>query len=74
MFLKMMAGIDKPDSDSDKPYRLIECKEVEFSSGALTDGLGWARVDGLHIPLTGNAYILNNAGKTVDSYWARAKQ
>lgn len=69
MFLKLMGGENMADREPGKPYRMIECREVSFERGA-EGGLGWARIDdGQVIPLEGNAYILNSAGKTVDSFW-----
>ena len=70
MFLKLMSGEDLPDQDTNKPYRLIECKDVHFQRGA-EGGRGWAEVDGVMHALQGNAYILNANGKTVDSYWSK---
>jgi len=70
MFLKLMSGEDLPDQDNSKPYRLIECRDVQFERGS-QDGFGWATADGVPYALQGNAYILNANGKTVDSYWAK---
>jgi len=65
MYLKIMSGEDLPDNSGDKAYQIIEAKCVEFQRGK---GLGWACVDGDMIALTGNAYILNERGKTIDSF------
>jgi len=73
MFLKIMSGENIPDDTTDKAYRLIECHNIQFyrhgfgyptqPTAVITGGLN----DGEY-PLTGNAYVLNNAGKTIDSY------
>lgn len=69
MFLKLMGGEDVADREPSKVYRMIECREVQFQRG-LEGGLGWALIDGGQmIALEGNAYILNAAGKTIDSFW-----
>lgn len=69
MFLKLMGSEDMADREPGKTYRLIECREVHFQRGN-DGGLGLAVIDdGVPIPLEGNAYILNAAGKTVDSFW-----
>lgn len=73
MYLKIMSGEELPDDHSDKAYRVIECQNIQFyrhgfnyptqPSALITGGLN----DGEY-PLTGNAYVLNNAGKTIDSF------
>jgi hypothetical protein len=73
MFLKLMGGEDVADIQAGKTFRMIECREVQFQRGA-DGGLGWALIDGADtIPLEGNAYILNSAGKTVDSFRPNAR-
>lgn len=58
MYLKIIDG---------QHYQLIECKRVEFKPGH-EGGNGWAEADGVTYPITGPAYILNDRGRTVDSF------
>lgn len=68
MYVKIMSGENKPDRDADKTYQLIECKRAEFVRCPDTaEKRVW--IDGESHHITGNVYILNNAGKTVDSFW-----
>lgn len=80
MFLKLMSAEDLPDADGSKSYRLIECSDVRFAQKMnLGAGSGFysavtyidARGEQQHLYLEGNAYLLNNAGKTIESFWPR---
>jgi hypothetical protein len=67
MYVKLMSGEDMPDANDAKPYHLIECKSVLFIRD--NGGQGPAAViDNDTIRLTGNAYVLNAQGKTIDSF------
>lgn len=65
MYLKIMSEENLPDQSGDKAYTIIEATRIVFQRGA---GNGWACADGDMIALTGNAYILNERGKTIDSF------
>lgn len=66
MYLKIIT------SRENATFTLIEASRIEFGVG-LRGGNGWAIIDGgEHIPLTGEAYILNAKGKTIDSYFTRS--
>jgi len=70
MFLKIMCNRDLPDDNSSKEFHLIECKSASFSRYD----------DGVQICIDadeptcrtwdvyGNVYLLNNDGKTIDSF------
>lgn len=71
MYLKLMSAEDAPDSDGGKGYRLIECSRVEFSrepNGPVARTWDSSGNPGDKYGLDGNAYILNNSGKTIDSF------
>lgn len=71
MFLKLMSDEPLPDHDSRKRFRLLDgIKKVVFQRG--TDG---ATVEIHHDDarfdiefLTGNAYLMNDQGKTIQSF------
>lgn len=77
MFLKIMSTQDLPDHDYRKGYELIECARVKFVEEDLEcSGISCrkkvAKVDfdgdggvWMSFVLTGNAYIINDNGKTV---------
>lgn len=67
MFLKLMNSEDLPDMHGSKGFTLIECKTVTFAR-EVDDPKPYAIIDGDVTVLDGNAYILNNAGKTIDSF------
>jgi hypothetical protein len=79
MYVKIMSDENKADKDISKKYLLLECKAVSFSRSlpVAPDGRpienerGYpiAIVDGDEYRITGNVYVLNDAGKTVDAYW-----
>lgn len=78
MYLKVMSWEDIPDENNSKEFEIIECARVQFvrctpgpnetyspgASALLVYADGSRDVVDLH----GNAYILNNAGKTIDSF------
>lgn len=74
MFLKTMSNQDLPDVHGAKQYRIVECKEVQFLRTEVLNEDGtkqlcpMAYVDGEQLFLQGNAYILNNSGKTIDAF------
>lgn len=74
MFIKIMAGDGVSDTMLGKEYELIECKEVEFHAGERqpngAEHPAWAMIDHVRIQhLHGNVYVLNAAGKTIDTYY-----
>lgn len=76
MYLKIMGVEDLPDVAPEKTFRIIECKDVQFYRHDFSGGGPSAAVDrdgsGTFVmyAVFGNAYILNNAGKTIDSFTA----
>jgi len=65
MYLKIMSDEDRPDNHYAKSYRIVECKTVTFEHG---HGKSYALVDGMNYEIPGNAYLMNAAGKTFDSF------
>jgi hypothetical protein len=66
MFLKMMGTEDLPDRHGDKSYTIVGCKSVQFSR--TPDG-AFALIDEVkQFRLEGNAYVLSDTGKTLDSF------
>ena len=77
MIVKMMSQENAPDDDSRKTYRIVsDVKTVEFvrkmAAGKDTDeGIAVLEMkDGSwqEAHLYGNAYVMNDAGKTVSSF------
>ena len=73
MFLKILNPL-QPGEESPN-FSIIECQSVSFSrpqehpiSADYQEAQPVALVDGIRRYLSGNAYVLNNAGKTIDSY------
>lgn len=80
--IKIMSGEDKADSDVGKGFKMIVVDAgdtFEFGHDPHT-GLPQVTVtgyrDGEHTcityPVTGNAYVLSDSGKTIASFWARS--
>jgi hypothetical protein len=65
MYLKVMGNENLSDRHALKCFRIIECKEVSFYRDESGRPIAW--VDGDEVALSGNAYILNANGKTIDS-------
>ena len=70
MYLKVMSNENLPDQHYAKLFVIRECKEVSFYRNEVGNPCAW--VDGDSIGLQGNAYILNAAGKTIDSFSCNA--
>ncbi|ABY62867.1 hypothetical protein ST201phi2-1p034 [Pseudomonas phage 201phi2-1] len=77
--VKIMSGQNLPDSDVGKGFRIIlvgEGQEFEFGNRPDT-GEPFLVVRGkgdftdVEYPLTGNAYVMNESGKTIASFWGR---
>lgn len=72
MYLKIMGPENAPDADTRKTFRLIECREAQFYRD--DDGNAFAYMnpgswdDGYELPIVGNAYLMNESGKTVASF------
>lgn len=78
MFLKIVSPL-LPGEESPN-FTLIECSSVSFSrpqeqpiSADYPEAQPVVHVDGIRRYLHGNAYVLNNAGKTIDSYHFSSK-
>lgn len=85
MYLKVMSDVNLDDRAPDKPFQLFDCKTVSFrrprvyredsdapSEKHFPTDYHHAVIDGEGIVLlNGSAYILNNSGKTIESYWPR---
>jgi hypothetical protein len=71
MYLKIMSGENKKDNSIDKGFQLIECDSASFRR---KDGKSFVVItkgDRLEDrELLGNAYVLNNTGKTIEAFWA----
>lgn len=67
MYLKIMSQEDKPDHNNSKSFEIIECKSVAFYRDAFTND-PFAIVDDCRYDLTGNAYVMNEAGRTVSAF------
>lgn len=73
MFLKIMSGENAPDSDSRKSFRLLD--HVEAASFIRSGGAPRATVlfengEQEEFPCEGNAYLMNDSGKTVAQFGA----
>lgn len=66
MYLKIMSCETLPDQHWAKCYVMYDCKRVSFVRQE--NGSVVADIDGEIVGVTGTAYILNAAGKTIDSY------
>ena len=71
LILKVMGSADLPDHDSRKAHELYaNIARVDFRRGE--DGVyaHMVRADGVYesVQLFGNAYVLNEQGKTIDSF------
>jgi len=73
MFLKIQNPL-QPGEESPN-FTIIECQSVSFSrpqehpiSKDYPEALPIVLVDGCRRYLSGDAYVLNNAGKTIDTY------
>lgn len=69
MYLKLMSGEDIPDDDNRKAFSLVECSSFQFKR---EDNAAFAHVNMASGPVTfqleGNVYVLNNAGKTIETF------
>lgn len=71
MFLKIMSGEDAPDSDSRKTFQLLDhvaSAEFERENGRALAHVLFVSGEEESYPLEGNAYLMNDAGKTVASF------
>lgn len=72
MYVKLMSSEDKADASCAKSYTLIECSNVAFSRKDIgvevTRKVPVVMIDGLEIQAEGNVYVLNDDGKTIDSF------
>lgn len=82
MFVKFMKNDGLADTDYGKSYTMIEVLSIEFVTWEKDEYLpssGWmARYntkDGKcdMWPVSGNVYIMNDEGKTVDSFWPNSQ-
>jgi hypothetical protein len=81
--IKIMSGENLADSDVGKGFKMVlvdEGDHFEFGHNAqgepivtVNAGKGDNR-NGVVYPVTGNAYVMSETGKTVASFWARKKQ
>lgn len=81
--IKIMSGENLADSDVAKGFKMILVDEGDhFEFGHNTQGEPIVTVNagkgdnrlGVVYPVTGNAYVMSETGKTVASFWARKKQ
>ena len=81
--IKIMSGENLADSDVSKGFKMILVDAgdtFEFGHNAQGEPIVAVSVnkgdDSSHIeyPVTGNAYVMSETGKTVASFWARKKQ
>lgn len=81
--IKIMSGENLADSDVAKGFKMILVDEGDhFEFGHNTQGepivtVNAGKGDNRHgnvYPVTGNAYVMSETGKTVASFWARKKQ
>jgi len=73
MYVKIMSEQNLPDSHPSKSFRLVTCRRVSFARSS--DGKPIAYIDGrLPEPCDGNVYVLNDAGKTIESFAFNAPQ
>ena len=80
MLLKIMSNENLPDDDSRKSFRLYDgVRQVEFHKNSdqqsSDEPLAYAHVlwengDSESLPMGANAYVMNDAGKTVASFAA----
>lgn len=79
MFLKIMGGENVPDGNVSKTFQLLgDLQSVSFRRFEKADGIHeagsaeaivWRRDQGCEFhPLPGNAYVLNDDGKTIESF------
>lgn len=66
MYLKLMSGEDLADSIGSKKFTLIECKNVNFTRDERGVPTAWA--DGQDYYMSGNAYVMSDAGKTISAF------
>jgi len=72
MYLKIMNDEPLADADYLKGFRVIECNYVQFIRDNGGDGPA-AIVDNETISISGNCYLMNNAGKTIETFAAANK-
>lgn len=71
MFLKIMSGEDAADSDSRKTFQLldnVESAEFKRESDKALVAVLFKNGDTEDFDCPGNAYLMNDAGKTVASF------
>lgn len=78
MFLKIMGPEDMADANSGKTFHILaDVTAVEFRRGSKADGdefdgaqaVVWRTGHGCEFhPIHGNAYVLNDDGKTIESF------
>jgi len=77
--IKIMSGQNLPDSDVGKGFKIITVAEGQtFEFGNRPDTgepvvvvYGRGDCNDREYPLTGNAYVMNENGKTIASFWGR---
>lgn len=78
--IKIMSGENLADSDVGKGFKIILVDaNTPFEFGhSPTSGEPyvqiWCKGESVQHPLTGNAYVMNEDGKTIASFWGRRKQ
>lgn len=83
--IKIMSGEDLADSDIAKGFKMILVAAGDtFEFGHNAEGEPIVTIttcsadertgSSIEYPLTGNAYVMSETGKTVASFWARKKQ
>lgn len=77
--IKIMSGQNLPDSDVGKGFKIITVAEGQMFEFGNRPDTGepvvavYGKGDGIdrEYPLTGNAYVMNENGKTIASFWGR---
>lgn len=71
MFLKIMSSENAPDSDTRKSFQLldhVESAEFVREGGSAHVAVLFNDGDREHFPCEGNAYLMNDNGKTVAQF------
>lgn len=72
MYLKLMSGEDAPDCDSRKSFTIhagvTSCSFARDSTGNAHVVVGFESGEPETIRLVGNAYLMNEAGKTIGQF------
>lgn len=77
--IKIMSGENLADSDVGKGFKIILVDvgtPFEFGHSESTGEPYvqiWSKNSSTQYPLTGNAYVMNEDGKTIASFWGRRK-